>query len=265
VGGGPSLKTQLEQLRNFRTIIACGSVHDYLIDNDIIPTYAANCDPDSVVAKYYSKPDPEIKYLMASNTSQKVIEALEGQQIISWHCHSPDLQDKVSALEKAKYNRPYQAVCGGCTIGLRSLSIAICLGYSNTHFFGFDSCMGEEDTHHAYKWADEEYESKLLPKIHNIQLGSKEGLIENGKSYRVSGYQLAQLQHFKDFYLNFSNLFTPIFHGEGALPDFYSFIKSMETYQRILNKDSTLVLSTDSELFRLLKRSAPNPPAPPTR
>ncbi len=43
--------------------------------------------------------------------------------------------------------------------------------------------------------------------------------------------------------------------------DFYSFIKSMETYRRILNKDSTLVLSTDSDLFRLLKRSAPAQPA----
>ncbi len=38
--------------------------------------------------------------------------------------------------------------------------------------------------------------------------------------------------------------------------DFYSFIKSMETYRRILTKDSTLVLSTDSELFHLLKRSS---------
>jgi membrane protease subunit HflC len=41
--------------------------------------------------------------------------------------------------------------------------------------------------------------------------------------------------------------------------DFYNFIKSMETYRSVLNKDATLVLSTDSELFRLLKSSNPTP------
>ena len=49
--------------------------------------------------------------------------------------------------------------------------------------------------------------------------------------------------------------------------EFYGFLKSMETYRKVLTKESTLVLSTDSDLFNLLKRSGakPNtaPPAPP--
>jgi membrane protease subunit HflC len=46
--------------------------------------------------------------------------------------------------------------------------------------------------------------------------------------------------------------------------EFYAFLKSMETYRKVLTKDSTLVLSTDSDLFNLLKRAAPKPPlAPP--
>jgi membrane protease subunit HflC len=46
--------------------------------------------------------------------------------------------------------------------------------------------------------------------------------------------------------------------------EFYAFLKSMETYRRALGKDSTLVLSTESDLFSLLKRSAPKPgPSPP--
>ena len=74
-------------------------------------------------------------------------------------------------------------------------------------------------------------------------------------------------------------LHTPIgaFSKEGgrpvrivALGEFYAFLKSMETYRKVLTKDSTLVLSTDSDLFSLLKRSgakrnqaAPLPPARP--
>lgn len=42
--------------------------------------------------------------------------------------------------------------------------------------------------------------------------------------------------------------------------EFYNFLKSMETYRKVLTKESTLVLSTDSDLFNLLKRSSPKPP-----
>ncbi len=45
--------------------------------------------------------------------------------------------------------------------------------------------------------------------------------------------------------------------------EFYAFLKSMETYRKVLTKESTLVLSTDSDLFNLLKRSAPKPPLAP--
>jgi membrane protease subunit HflC len=46
--------------------------------------------------------------------------------------------------------------------------------------------------------------------------------------------------------------------------EFYGFLKSMETYRRALGKDSTIILSTDSDLFSLLKRASPKPaPSPP--
>jgi len=36
--------------------------------------------------------------------------------------------------------------------------------------------------------------------------------------------------------------------------EFFKFMKSMETYRKVLNRDATIVLSTDSDLFALLKR-----------
>jgi len=45
--------------------------------------------------------------------------------------------------------------------------------------------------------------------------------------------------------------------------EFYAFLKTMETYHKIFTKDSTLVLSTDSDLFNLLKRTAPKSKGPP--
>jgi len=39
----------------------------------------------------------------------------------------------------------------------------------------------------------------------------------------------------------------------GQDPDFYSFINTLEIYKKTLDKDSTLILSTDSEFFKYLK------------
>ncbi len=35
--------------------------------------------------------------------------------------------------------------------------------------------------------------------------------------------------------------------------EFYEFIKTMETYQDMLGQDSTLILTTESDIFRFLK------------
>ena len=39
--------------------------------------------------------------------------------------------------------------------------------------------------------------------------------------------------------------------------DFYSFLKTLETYQDILNSDISLFLTTDSPVFQLLKNLDP--------
>lgn len=42
--------------------------------------------------------------------------------------------------------------------------------------------------------------------------------------------------------------------------DFYEFLKSMETYGAIIDRNSTLILSTDSDLFKYLKSISPDAP-----
>jgi membrane protease subunit HflC len=44
----------------------------------------------------------------------------------------------------------------------------------------------------------------------------------------------------------------------GVDPDFYSFVKTLEVYNEALDKNSSLVLSTDSEFFKYLKRYSGN-------
>ncbi len=52
-----------------------------------------------------------------------------------------------------------------------------------------------------------------------------------------------------------SELYAKVFAKNPQAVEFYTFLKSMDTYRSAVAKDTTLLLSTDSELFRFLKRA----------
>lgn len=60
-----------------------------------------------------------------------------------------------------------------------------------------------------------------------------------------------------------SEIYARAYTQSPQAAEFYSFLKSMATYRRVLTKDSTLVLSTDSDLLRYLRHSGGARVAPP--
>jgi len=56
-----------------------------------------------------------------------------------------------------------------------------------------------------------------------------------------------------------TRIYAESFNKSTEASDFYAFIKTLETYKTVLSGNSIMVLSTDSDLFRLLKRSKPEP------
>ena len=56
-----------------------------------------------------------------------------------------------------------------------------------------------------------------------------------------------------------SEIYARAYTQNPQAAEFYGFLKSLETYRKVLNRDSTLVLSTDSDLFNLLKHSGAKP------
>jgi len=230
VGGGPSVKTQIEKLKEFKTIVVAGSAHDYIISQGIKPTYGVICDPDPVSINYYTKLDTETTYLIATSCDPKIVNHFKEHQLVLWHCHSEE-----ASIEIKKVEKEYYGVAGGCTVGLRSLCIAILLGYNNIHFFGFDSCLGLEDnSHHAYGFSTEQEEDYGI--THKIKLGKDR---PDKKTYTCIGYQLAQAHHFKEFYFEHYNIFTPTFHGDGMLQDLGAMLK-LEVEAHIAKQKETL-------------------------
>ena len=48
----------------------------------------------------------------------------------------------------------------------------------------------------------------------------------------------------------------------GKAPDFYEFLRRLEVFKKTLGRDTRLILSTESDLFRLLKEPGDPPPKP---
>ncbi len=67
-----------------------------------------------------------------------------------------------------------------------------------------------------------------------------------------------------------TGIYAAAYNTSPAAADFYQFMKTLETYEATFSKDTTVILSTDSDLFRLMKHMDPKPevkpaaaPAPP--
>jgi len=234
VGGGPSLnkpevQQELKDMAKLGPIMAAGSSHDWLIRFGIHPDYTSVCDADPVTALYLKEhnSNPNAKYLLASCVSEDTYNLIDRERIYMWHCHSDEVLAKMK--EDRLENGTYHGVGGGCTVGLRSISLCMMLGYTNIHFFGFDSCLSDEE-HHAYTFQDEERET--LGQIYPIALGvdpERGGSGPTSKVYMCAGYQLAQVTQFQECYLAHKSMFVPTFHGPGLLKDTYDMICKVET------------------------------------
>jgi membrane protease subunit HflC len=53
-----------------------------------------------------------------------------------------------------------------------------------------------------------------------------------------------------------SEIYAKAYTASPRAADFYAFMKTLDTYKNTLGRDATLILTTDSDLFRLLKRSS---------
>jgi len=211
VGGGPSLKDNLDDLKNFKgSVVACGSCYDYLVLNGTIPTYAVICDPDKVVINYLRRKNPRTTFLVATNCDPEVFGYLKDMPIVAWHCYN-DEPERFEEIDPNCY-----AIGGGCTVGLRAITIFLMLGHKDLHMFGFDSCISQSGDEHAYSYSEAWEQPKDQ---YQVKLDR-----DKDHYYTCLGYHLAQNQCFRDFTVKYYDYFRCHFHGGGLLAETYEAI-----------------------------------------
>ena len=202
VGGGPSMKPLLPMIAGHK---AAG--HKIFAVNGTTPTLAAgNVTPDYFVlldARAHNQgfihPDKATKYLIASQCSTGIFEALEGHDIILWHPAYPEIQDFIGDRECA-------LIGGGTTVGLQAMSIAFCMGYRSIHLYGFDSSYSMAGEGHAYAQdanSDDDRQDCWI----------------GGKKYVAAPWMARQAMEFQTAAQQLADADTVIqVHGTGLLP-----------------------------------------------
>lgn len=206
VGGGPSLKDNLEKLRTYDFIMACGSVYDYLWENNIRATWCVIVDPDpNTTISYLKHADGVTQYLVATQCDPSIFEYLKEFNVYTWNADGAKVENKLDV-----FGENASLVGGGCTVGTRAIVLALGMGFGYQDLFGFDSCLTNEYQHHAYPFNDSEVET--IGDIKEIKLGGADS-----PTFKVAGYMLAQIFDFKYILEEYANCLRIKVYGTGAI------------------------------------------------
>ena len=133
VGSGPTVKNYVEEIREeskTRPICAVKGAYDFLIENDIIPTFYLSVEPR---IRPVNHPHKDSLFLLATRCDPAVFKALKDYTIIPWNAWGNE-DENVFIEGQIAYG-------GGPTSGVRSISIGYALGFRQFHIYGLDSCL----------------------------------------------------------------------------------------------------------------------------
>ena len=120
------------------------------------------------------------------------------------------------------------------------------------------------------------YNESVRPKIYDRMISERRQIAErflsegNGEAARIRGNRVRDLNKIQsEAYRQVeeirgladakaAEIYAQAYNQNAESVAFYEFMRTMESYKFIIAENTTLVLSTDSELFRLLKRMDPN-------
>lgn len=204
VGFGPSLNDTVEQLRPFANIMSCSGGTQFLLRRGIVPTWHIEVDPRPHKVQLIGDPHPDVHYLIASTCHPDVFEHLKkhGARVTLWHIFD-STEEGLRVLPPGEW-----ALTGGCSVGVRMLTLAAFLGFRDLHVFGMDGCEGASGKHAAAhpmqppSHSEVTYEGRTF-KTTSSMYAVAQGIwheLDQLKDVRVQFYGDGLIQHMATFY-----------------------------------------------------------------
>lgn len=138
---GPSLNDTWEQIKAFQYIMTCSGSHKFLVDRGIVPAWHVEVDPREHKVGLMGQPQRGTEYLIASTCHPQVFDHLQGYNVKLWHVFD-GAEDAMRTLPHGEW-----ALTGGCSVGLRTMTIARFFGFTDLHIFGMDGGARGEQSH----------------------------------------------------------------------------------------------------------------------
>ena len=126
------------------------------------------------------------------------------------------------------------------------------------------------------------YNESVRPKIYDRMISERRQIAErflsegNGEAARIRGNRVRDLNKIQsEAYRQVeeirgladakaTEIYAQAYNQSPEAVAFYEFTRTMQTYESIIGENTTLVLSTDSDLFKFLKGMTPHGDLPPT-
>lgn len=197
VNFGPSLVETWEQIRDFTYVFSCSGSHKFLVEHGITPTWHADVDPRAHKVGLMGAPCAETEYLIAATCHPDLFRHLQGFNVKLWHIFD--------ASEEGFRTWPHGewAVTGGCSVGVRLLTLARVLGFTDLHVFGMDGCARDGASHAlAHPNAPRKYASCI---VNGRTFDTTPSMLE---AARQTFHELDQLVDV-----------APTFHGDGLVQE----------------------------------------------
>lgn len=142
---GPSLNDTWEKVRDFKYVMTCSGSHRFMLERGIVPTWHVEVDPRKHKIELLGEPHPDVTYLVASTCHPAYFDHLlsRNAKVKLWHIFANE-EDALRTLPPNEW-----ALTGGCSVGLRTMTVARHFGFVNQHIFGMDGNEGASGKHAA--------------------------------------------------------------------------------------------------------------------
>jgi hypothetical protein len=214
VGGAPSIKSELENIRELSKdplnfIFAVNWSHTWLINNGIIPDacvfFEIDVEPETVLEKAH----PDVTYYICCHCHPKTFDMLKGFKRILWH--TPPNSEIEEVVAKEIFPN-VDLVGGGIGTFTRTMTVALFLGYRHLDLFGCDSSFPDEGKTHV-----DGYETVMDANNDGLYVYAKDEGTGEVRRFKTLGYLALQHEEFKEYCKMNHSVFSLRVHGDSLL------------------------------------------------
>lgn len=184
LGGSPSLEQFwpeiIEKRNDGMALVTLNNTYNECLKRGLTPSALIMADAREHNKRFVETIVPGCKYLISSQCHPTVFDAIPQDQLWLWHARTHS--DILDTYYRAR-NDNWYPIPGGSTVMLRSFSLLRMLGWCKFEIYGFDSCVMDDGTHHAYAQNENDGEA-LIP------------ILCGDRMFRCTAWMASQAQEF---------------------------------------------------------------------